>query len=816
MTTISILSGEWEISFPDETVGSNAVAGLRMIRHISGTTVRSTNELYSAVADALDEHAAMGFPNAMLPVTPEAYTLENAYFMPSESTQYLDGGAISTSAQNGEVVSIAHNNSTPFDSDDIGRQVLAASGDTGTLLDFETLPDGTNIIWIRPDDPITDLFDAIETLEVTTDGGTGSVTSTAVSTTGEQLWSNIQVIGGIASNSEVYVVQDKIKLTQWWTTDPTVNLGIIDILVRVQRDNTLVANGQVEVFNRRYTALYDNFLLDVSGGGRSALPLATADDINNTTGYQRAQWDAGMGSTMQVGDLITNTTVSGAFAVVTDVVTDGGATGTFAYYLVGNLTDFSNDDTFTSPNRDGTINLAPVVNTGGPTDPAAGEGGTVLISLGTTTADADGDGTAEPYSMTVDARGDTTGVPLAKVYERIKYATRRGADNLDLFGAGVNMDGEQFRGAQVQVQYTSPVGTFTEGDDVFEQSATFTAINLATNVTDTYIMLTDPFDLSTLSDTDVLEDESGDTVTVDTGGVTSITPVKASPFGTSTGSQIFGARGVLFTNPAAGDEQNYIGTDDNGVLRTPPNTVAISISSATGDYIFVADDTGVAGVIDKDRFGGTAATSEGATTITVDGTIDSDVPQAGFLRIVDLSEQEEHCYRYSARTSTTFTLVQGTGTCGTGGTSTLLDNATGIDFVTADVQPGDRIYNITSGADVAFVVSVTDSNTLVTTPLSTGTWANTNTFDVGRVRTNTGTGYITGASGDEMYAPIIDRVMVAGDSGTITNTLVQSTNFGVVLNARQGKVILPFTQNGTVTASGLTLSVIRTPDTIAT
>jgi len=156
MTIISILSSEWEIQFEDETVGSNAVAGLKKITHVSGTTVISSNALYSAVADAMDELAAMDFENPMLPVTPEAYTMENAYFIDRTSTQFLKGGAISSTSWTTDVRSISHNNTTPFVAGDIGRQVVGATtGDTGTLLDFETLPDSTSttIIWIRPDDP---------------------------------------------------------------------------------------------------------------------------------------------------------------------------------------------------------------------------------------------------------------------------------------------------------------------------------------------------------------------------------------------------------------------------------------------------------------------------------------------------------------------------------------------------------------------------------------------------------------------------------------------------------------------------------------
>ena len=114
----------------------------------------------------------------------------------------------------------------------------------------------------QPDDFATDLFDdPAEVLSVTGDGGNGSVNATAVATNGTSLYSSIQAIGSVPTATEVYLIQDRQKMTdwegnfQWWTTDSTVSLGIIDILIRVQRDSTFIADGDVEVFARRYTSL---------------------------------------------------------------------------------------------------------------------------------------------------------------------------------------------------------------------------------------------------------------------------------------------------------------------------------------------------------------------------------------------------------------------------------------------------------------------------------------------------------------------------------------------------------------------------------
>ncbi|MHC4736559.1 MAG: hypothetical protein ACYTDW_19195 [Planctomycetota bacterium] len=459
MSSISILGGDFEILFDDENNqngGTLAVAGMRTIRRSSGAsdTVYTTNQLYSAVADAADEFVAMGFRNPMLPVTPNAYTMENQYFIPRSSTQYLKEGAITadwslTGTVVGDgVVKVNYVDNISFVSGDIGRQVTqAGTGHTGTLLDFDIDQDGSLAAWIRPDDPATDTFSGTGVISVTGDGGTGASTSSTAGVNGEHIFSAIQAIGSVPTATEVYLIQDRQKVSswndsfQWWATDTTASLGIISILIQVKDSGTLIADGDVEVFARRYTALYDNFRLNVAGGGFSALPLASAPDINNTTGYRTFTGDTLTGSgTFTVGNGIYDAS-AGSFANATKkgVITAVSGTTTepvIEYYLVGDLTDFVVSDTIQEYDYDAAADgdasiagagiLAPSNTSGGPADASAGEGGTVTITLDHTDVDHDGNGTPEPYSITVDCQSN---VPIAKVYERIKYVTRRGQDN---------------------------------------------------------------------------------------------------------------------------------------------------------------------------------------------------------------------------------------------------------------------------------------------------------------------------------------------------------------------------------------------------
>lgn len=844
MTTLAILNGDWEILFDDETVGT-ATTGMRMVRRASGAsaTVYTSLQLYSAIADAADEFQAMGFRNPALPVTPNAFTLENKYFMPRSSTEWLKEGtwsadwSYSTSPDtvgNG-VVAVEWSGGTGPVTGDIGRLITQGdTGDTGTLLDFETLPDGTTtVVWIRPDDstPTTgDVFDGTGTLIVT--GGTMSATSSSNAVIGSTRYTAIQAIGSVPTSTEVYIYQNRTKLTdsaggfQWWTTDPNVSLGIISVLVRTHyqaaglTDTDGIADSDLEVFARQYTTLYDNFRLNVGAGGFSALPLASSPDINNTTGYRTLTGSGGSG-TFVAGEEISEA-VSGAEGVLTAV---GGsvAAPVLEYYLIGDVgIDFNSSgaQTITGADSGATCtSAAPAANGGGPTDATSGEGGTVTITLGATTADHDGNAAQEPYSATIDAQ---TNVPIGKVYERIKYVTRRGATATELFGAGVNVPGESYRGLESLIYYDGQVGTMTEGDDLVtdpagQWSARLMADRTATTpegVNQRYITVTDQqTSLASLANDQVIDDESGDSVTVDTAGaggaILSIASVKASPFGTYTGSQIFGAQGILYTgidlNP-----QDYILTDDLGSLRTPPNTVTYLVdNTAAGDRVLVARDTGTTGVIDKDQFGGMTVTTISSKSITVGGSIDSEVPPAAWVRVVAVDEQQEHRYKYDSRTtgaSGVFTLTDITAASATAGTSdTALSKTGGPSFITEGVEIG-MLVHVATRSSTYEVVSVDGADDLtIKLIFGAGGFVSGDAYTINE----TIQAYDTN---DDLFDLIIDA---EATTTSYTNTFVQSTTFGTVCNVRQGKVILPFTQNQSVGASGATVTVVRQPDTIA-
>lgn len=104
------------------------------------------------------------------------------------------------------------------------------------------------------------------------------LTGGAVTDTGDDtVWANIYTLGTIASGSQVYVIQDDAELAAFWGTDH------IDILVKVKNAGTLVDSGTLLLMVRDLGNSFDHFEIDCSAGGRNAVPLATASDLNNQT-----------------------------------------------------------------------------------------------------------------------------------------------------------------------------------------------------------------------------------------------------------------------------------------------------------------------------------------------------------------------------------------------------------------------------------------------------------------------------------------------------------------------------------------------------
>lgn len=250
----------------------------KKVIHTSGSTIYSVNALYSWLMDTFDEISQMDDEVPISAQTPTEYTWINSWFMDDTSYEYLDGGALATLgwnhptySQGVRVATFEGTGYTNAQASDLGSGVSGAtSDDTGTLLAYD------NTIrkwWIRPD-AAGDTWDPAETIHVvgSVRGGTGATGANS----GENLYANIYTLGSIQSDPSMYIVQDEEKLTSWWGT------GHIDVLVKVKEAGTEITGAVVTIFDREWTDLYDHFEIDLSPGGRNAVPIATQNDLNNT------------------------------------------------------------------------------------------------------------------------------------------------------------------------------------------------------------------------------------------------------------------------------------------------------------------------------------------------------------------------------------------------------------------------------------------------------------------------------------------------------------------------------------------------------
>lgn len=289
----------------------------------------------------------------------------------------------------------------------------------------------------------------------------------------------------------------------------------------------------------------------------------------------------------------------------------------------------------------------------------------------------------------------------------------------------------------------------------------------------------------------------------------SYTEVKQSPFGTFAGTTFFGARGIWLKNVPAGDVKNFQLIAADGTTQSPPNTVSVIVNSLiAGDRVAVFKTS--SGLINKAQYNLGSGNNTGNTSIVIDSSITADTPKAGVFRIV-VDQNTDHRYRYSTWATSTFTLVtipNGTVTTANGAGTTLINSS--ATFITSGVLPGDIVHNFTDGS-IGYVISV-DSETQIThTPLTGGTendWDSSDAYRINKLVQNYG-------STLDGYVPIIDKVSTGS---SVTNTLVYSTDIPVLIVVRNsftvGNKIVPFQVAGTVGSNGLTVSAIRTLDTI--
>lgn len=385
------------------------------VYHSSGTTIYTANALYSYLMDTFDELTQMDDTIPMSAQTPTEYTLINGWFIDDTSFKYLKTGAVQTSGHLNiiQVVTLQASGYTNAVAGDIGKMITDDGGNTGNLLDY----DNTNRKWwIRWTSTVaTGSVMAIVS-------GTGAGTSTGSSVSGENLWANVYTLGSIEEDDsqQVYIEQNGSRIfsgSEWW---PEAGTRHIDVLIKVKEAGTEINGAQITVFLRHYPSggsadLYDHFGIDLTSGGRNAVPLATSPDLNNTSTHAAVSAYNDIVVAF-VNGTITYSAVSGSFTNL-ETVTGGtsGATGVFI-----KQTTTTGAGTMTLGNVSGTFQSAETL-TGGTSGKTATSSSTLTEAY--ITPKAFTQGTEYNYSVIIGCATRT----LSQVYEYLKYLTRIGS-----------------------------------------------------------------------------------------------------------------------------------------------------------------------------------------------------------------------------------------------------------------------------------------------------------------------------------------------------------------------------------------------------
>jgi len=311
--------------------------------------------------------------------------------------------------------------------------------------------------------------------------------------------------------------------------------------------------------------------------------------------------------------------------------------------------------------------------------------------------DVDNNGTPEYYYSKWTKSGQT----INDFYEYCKYITRDGSAET-LYG----LSGELFRGITHEVNYDTLTGTFDEGNEI--EWTTGTGQVLADDGTGTVWIqiLTGVAPVTSDALTQSAPDAANATVTT----VTDRSATISSPFvGVSTGSALIGAYGVGVTalDLTSADKVTDLGAN----VITPPNYVTNTVSSLVDgeDYVLVAPWDGVTydvngdPAIEKDQLTLDGnETTDNVTTITVIGTIPSDTPSTGTIRVTDDNGYERRL-EYSGYTGSIFSISSTDGQ---------------EDFVSVNATSGNSVYityidEITVGTSSTFIGVQTGSRQLV-------------------------------------------------------------------------------------------------------
>jgi len=596
----------------------------------------TVNQLYSWLMNTFDEQGAMDDEIPMSAQTPSAYSIINNWFIDDLTCKYLREGAVTQTRDNTVIALLGFQISgyTSCVKSDITKAVVWDAAEHGPLLAYDNT---TRKWWVRT----ADSFAPTKAITITT--GTGAGTADAFDNTGSDLFANVYTLGTIESLTDIYIYQADAKLTSWW------NFNHIDILVKVSEFGTEIDNAVITVLAHVYTDFYDYFEIDLTAGGRNAVPLATADDLDNQTTA---------GTTLNYMDTVRLMFVNGTIpytgaagdAPVKHKVIHGQTSHATAYIL-------NAASPFELGNIEGTFQNAEVIEICEEI-PYDARVATKFFAAGDS-IDNGGASTAIVRKVVQDAEDVGT--------EGILFVT-------DVSGAWSDNDPIEIG----VTQYATQNGSMATNTFTATTSATVTFADTVDRDLDNgagavpYNVIIDCNSMAVASLYEFVKAYCRRTSTLPafpTNGVdtvysypgeyykmadTTYTQIKkASPFGTFAGGKFFGARGIWIEDMVGTDAESYSLIDANNTPQSPPTSATIKVVAmiASTDRVFIAESTGTGSVLPKKNQYTTTVQSGDRNYIEVSGSLADDAPASGVVRVVrdyGLSTQVEFVFNYTS------------------------------------------------------------------------------------------------------------------------------------------------------------------------
>lgn len=299
----------WEADFVLKVMQRNSAARM------------SVQALYSGLMNEFDNSTEMDDKVPMSAQTPTEFSLINGWHIPESSMDYLSGGSVQTVGYDAAVstntdpiyVLTASAFAVNFQAGDIGKTITDGTR-TGTLLSYNNT---TKKLWVRRAATGTVTWAGTLTSTAALAGGGTAIGTLSTAATGEDVWANFYTLGTYPGSVVFYVYQNG-ALVPTYTGYST---GALDQLVKTKAGNTAIDSGNVTMYARESTFLFDNFTAQASAtGGRNPVPFGVNADANDTGAAVTGVTITFGTSAKDIGD--------GGGAVNYDVVVDGGGTKT--------------------------------------------------------------------------------------------------------------------------------------------------------------------------------------------------------------------------------------------------------------------------------------------------------------------------------------------------------------------------------------------------------------------------------------------------------------------------------------------------------